>query len=296
MKFLTIPASIIFIFITAISFADVIRLQNGDVYLGNITSTNSEGVIVESFGRKIKVQQKDLLRSEKDLSLLKLQDVEIRLKDGSSINGKIQNFDDEVGILVDIDFGSMTLPVKSINSITEPSQREYYAGKSFVVGISGGYYMVNGPLKKDFKDNMLFTIYGEMNTNFFRGLFGGVEVNYMIMDNKFNSNLKYNMFNSNFYASYKFFNFRSSSTFMQNFVPYGSLGIGLSYVSADDSRSDVPRKKSNELDLNYKVSLGLDYFITQNISARLSASWQSVLQTNNNFNLLMINIGAGYNF
>jgi small nuclear ribonucleoprotein (snRNP)-like protein len=295
MKILTIII-ILLACMPAMLLADVIRLQNGDVYLGKITNTDSEGVNLESFGRNIKVSHKDILRTEKDMSLLKNQDVEIILKDESNIRGKIQNFDDEVGVLVNIDFGSLTLPAKSIKSITEPSQKEYYAGKPFVIGISGGYYMVNGPLKKNFNDNMLFTIYGEANTDLIRGLFAGVELNYMLMDNKFNSNLKYNIYNSNFYASYRFFNFRTSSGFIRNFVPYGSFGIGLSYVAANDSRSNVPRKKSSEMDLNYKASLGFDYFLTKSVSLRVSSSWQSILQDKNNFNMLMFNIGAGYNF
>ncbi len=70
MKILTI---IIFLLVCmpAMLFADVIRLQNGQIFLGRVIRADSNGIVTESFGEQREFSQAEILKNEKDLSTLK---------------------------------------------------------------------------------------------------------------------------------------------------------------------------------------------------------------------------------
>lgn len=287
---------ILILCISAMLLADVIRLQNGDVYLGRITGTDSEGIDIESFGRKIKVPQQDLLRTEKDLTSIKSKPSEIILMDGSTLRGKIENYDEEVGVLVNIDFGSLTLPVKSIKEINDPFQKKFYSGNPVQIGIGGGYYMPSGKLKDTFNPGYNYSLFAEFNSNLMRGLFIGCDLTYFPLDYKENSNVNYSIFTLQPYLMYRFLFLRKGTSFLRNFVPFVSAGFGAGYVLLKDKRSDAAAPERSEIDLAYFAKLGCDYSVTNNIAIRLFAGWQTVTQKSDSLNMILINGGVLYSF
>jgi len=64
--------------------------------------------------------------SEKRLDNIKKLYIAIQLKDGSIIKGTIQNYDEEIGVLINTGLGQNTIPVSSIKEIYNPTIRELY--------------------------------------------------------------------------------------------------------------------------------------------------------------------------
>ena len=178
-----------FIFTVPYLYADVIRMQDGHIYLGKAGDSDAFGFSLETFGENKKINHSDVLMKEKDLSALKMQQVEIVLKDGSVIRGKIQDYDEEIGLLLNIDFGALTLPVQNVRAIWDDSQRNFYKGNIFHIGLMGGYYTTIGSFNKDFGNSFNATIFGEFQIPLLRGLYAGVDASYFFLDYKTNANL-----------------------------------------------------------------------------------------------------------
>jgi hypothetical protein len=280
----------------AMLFADVIRLQNGQIFLGRIIKADSNGIVTESFGEQREFSQADILKNEKDLSTLKTQHCDIYLKDGSVLKGKVENYDEEVGILINIDFGAVTFPIKSIKEINDPAQKKYYSGNPMQIGVGGGYFMPNGKLKDKYKTGYNFSVFGEFNSNLVRGLFIGGDLTYFPIDYKDSSKVNYDIFTLQPYAMYRFLFLRSSSTFIRNFVPFVSVGFGLGYVVLKDKRDNSSSSEKSEIDFAYHAKIGCDYQIIDNITVRVFGGWQTITQKSDSLNMMLINGGVLYSF
>ena len=103
--------------------ADVIQLKNGEVLLGKASVGDSNTVIIESFGKKRNVRQTDILKIDGDLTSLAKEECEVLLSDDSVLKGKVKNFDDDVGLLLESAFGAITVP-------TEGHHRAYITSSS----------------------------------------------------------------------------------------------------------------------------------------------------------------------
>ncbi len=280
----------------AMLIADVIRLQNGQIFLGKVIRADSQGIVVESFGERREFSQMEILKNEKDLSTLKVEYCDIYLKDGSILKGKIENYDEEVGILVNIDFGSITLPVKSVKEVNNPVQKKYYSGNSVQIGIGGGYFTPFGNLKDKYKSGYNFSLFAEFNPNLMRGLFIGGDLTYFPVDYKASSDVNYNIFTVQPYVMYRFLFLKNSTSFIRNLTPFASLGIGFGYVVLKDKRAGASSSEKSEIDLAYNLKLGGDYQIKHNIAVRLFAGWQTVTQKSDSLNMMLLNAGVLYSF
>jgi len=276
--------------------ADVIRLQNGQIFLGKVIRADSQGIVVESFGEQREFSQADILKNEKDLSTLKTQHSDVYLKDGSILKGKIENYDEEVGILVNIDFGTVTLPVKGIKEINDPVQKKYYSGNTVQIGIGGGYYTPVGKLNDKYKAGYNYSIFAEFNPNLTRGLFIGGDLSYFPVDYKDNSKVNYNIFTLQPYLMYRFLSLRRGTSFLRDFVPFVSAGLGLGYVVLKDKRDNTSAPEKSELDFAYNARIGCDYQITEKIILRVFGGWQTVTQKSDSLNMMLINAGVLYSF
>lgn len=268
------------------SYSEVIRLQNGEIYFGKVVSADSDGITVESFGKTIKLPQKDILRTDKDMSSIKNQQLEIILKDDSRLKGKIQNYDDDIGILLNIEFGSLTLPVQSVREISDAAQKKYYSGAPFHVGIAGGYYFLFGDVASRFGSSYSLNLFSEFNLNYVRGLFAGGEIGTTFVDYKSDSQTKYNLFSFQPYLMYRFLFLRTSDSFVRIFVPFVAAGAGTAYLVKE---TGVTQK--SEIDLIYNVKAGVDAQITSNLWLRFYTGWESVPQKKDSFNKIVLNAG-----
>jgi len=277
------------------SFADVVWLKNGSILLGEISSAESDGITIKTFGESRKIPQRDLLKSEKTLENLKNLKVDITLRDGSVIKGKLQNYDEEIGILVDIDFGSLTLPVQSIKEIIDINQKIKNSGYNYLAGASLGYYVPSGSAGK-FSSSYTASIFFEMDTAVMRGLYAGAGFSYLDMKHE-NTSLEYSMFTLEPYMSYKFMDFRNSNNgSISTLIPFVKLGFGLSYISLKDNRASAVSSSVSELNPVMSAGIGIDTEISQYLMLRLSGDWKIVPQSSGLFNTAGLSLGIVYGF
>lgn len=281
--------------------ADVIRINNGQVYLGKITSADSEGILIDSFGKKRAIPQSEILKSEKSLETLQSQQVQIFLKDGSIFRGKIENYDEEMGIFINIDFGPMTVPVDSIKEIIDPGVKEYYESMIKVnpvnIGFTGGYYLTAGPAGSRYNSNYNFSFFTEFYTYLLKGLFAGIDMGYLPVDYKNSAEIEFNIITFQPYLSYRYGNLkRSRIPLVKDLVPFFSAGAGIAYTRLKDNRPLAANSEKSESDMVYSARLGCDYLIYKNILIRLFGGWESILQKNKSFDAVLINAGALYSF
>ncbi len=152
--------------------ADVIRMKDGRIFIGRVFTVNSDGVILLVFGEKITVQFNDILISDPDFRNLKGRELEIILKDSSTMLGKVQDYDTDVGLLVEIDFGVITVPPDKITSIMDHYQRSKQLAHFMQIGAQCGYYFMIGDLGSVFDINISAHIFSEFNLGFlFEGFF-----------------------------------------------------------------------------------------------------------------------------
>ena len=107
---------------------DVIHMKDGRIYIGKVVTASAGGVTVEAQGRTFTVDQMDILKTDENISALKELPIEVVLNDGSVIKGTVSDYDEEVGFLIDLEIGSLTVPPGSVRRIENPEQRNYYNG------------------------------------------------------------------------------------------------------------------------------------------------------------------------
>ncbi|PKL16742.1 MAG: hypothetical protein CVV49_14580 [Spirochaetae bacterium HGW-Spirochaetae-5] len=282
--------SVIMLFISSSVMAEVIMLHDGNIYLGKITNTDSKGIILETFGQTLTISQSDILKNDKNFDSFKDMTVDITLRDGSLIKGKIQNYDEEVGIFVSIDFGTITLPVESIEEISDPVKKKYYIGSPVSIGISGGYYIPVFGLAPDFESSYNFSLFAEFNSSFLRGLAFGGELQTIMIDYKADDS-NFSIYLIQPYLIYKFLDFKKESSFINRFTPFISAGIGGAYII----KKSVVTEKS-EINPAANMKIGSDITITESVRARIFTGFETILQSSTTFNRLFVNAGVMYSF
>lgn len=286
--------SFIMLFLSYNAMADVIMLHDGSIYLGKIIRTDSNGIVIETFGQNLIISLNDILKSEENIDNFKDTITDITLKDGSIIVGKIQNYDEEVGLFVNIDFGTITLPVESIKKITNRIQKIKYNGYHYLTGLTIGYYQPIAGSGK-FSGTYLLTAFVEKNTFLLRGLYVGGDFSYLDMQHE-NSSLNYSMLMLEPYLAYNFFTFKNSSSFLNRFIPFVRVGGGLSYIMLKDNRPNSVTDSSSELNPLISAGAGFDVEIISAILLRTSACWYIVPQSPETFHMSAISIGVVYGF
>ncbi len=84
---------------------------------------------------------------------------------------------------------------------------------------------------------------------------------------------------------------RSQPGFLRNPVPFISAGVGVACpVRTFNSETEM------EINLSFSGSIGVDYFIYEDILIRLSGEWMTILQNEIWFNSISVNLGAVYCF
>lgn len=282
--------TVMVLMLSTIAMADVIMLHDGNIYLGKITSTDSNGIVIETFGQSLTISQSDIFKSEKNFDSFKDVTTDIILRDGSLIKGKIQNYDEEVGINVNIDFGTITLPVQSIKEISDPVKKKYYNGAPVNIGFTGGYYMPYSGLASDYNSNYNFSIFAEFDSKIIRGLSFGGELSTVLMDYKVDDS-DFSIYTLQPYAIYKFLQLRKEPSFLRLFVPFVSAGMGGAYIVKETSSTE-----KSEVDLVGNLKIGIDVNLTESIIARFNTGSEIILQKNTNFNRAYFNAGLMYSF
>ncbi|RPJ03268.1 MAG: hypothetical protein EHM28_15610 [Spirochaetaceae bacterium] len=278
--------------ISAMLFADVIRIKDGRVVVGKISSIDSQGIHLEAFGGNIVVPAAEIVGTEKDFSSLKDMEIEITLKDQSVLRGKIKNYDEDIGFQLEINFGIITVPLENITSIQDPVQRSRYVANFIQIGVAGGYYFMMGDLASSFGNNVNFQVFGEFNLGFLlEGLFAGIDLSYYNVDCTQSGSYSYLLFGLTANVSYRFLQLRPLQGFVRNMVPFVGAGVGTGIpIMTNSGVTEM------EADLSFSGFAGIDYFITDSFLIRVSGCWQPILQSTKWFQTITISMGAGYSF
>jgi hypothetical protein len=225
--------------------------------------------------------------------------LEVHLKDGSTIRGRIKDYDQEIGLLVDIDFGSLTIPFESVRTIEDPRQRKRFTGSLLQAGLAAGYFWpVNGgPLEVAFASSGSISLFAEINLLFVRGLHAGVEVSQFFMNTPSSADLAYGISTLTASAVYKMFMFRTSSmAYVNRLVPWVSTGGGVAYISVRDGRSNALQSSYGEMDPAWCMGFGLDFAAQEWLAVRLGFRWLAVKQKGGLLHMPAIGLGATYSF
>ncbi len=278
-------------------YGDVILLKDGTIYLGTITNISSSGIIIQSFGAARTVRQRDIRKSSKDMQGLQGIEAEVVLKNGSVMKGTIQNYDDEVGLFLKTDYGSLTMPAAGIASVQDTSMRKRYHGPVAVTGITMGCYYPVGPFMNRFKIQPQLSAFVEINSVFARGLFFGLDAGYMFMNYRPDGNIKYDAATLKIYGQYRFLDLRVLSSPARYLSPFVAAGAGITYIARRDNRTlSIGSTRKNEMVALYTLAGGLDVFATESLIVRVQVSWLGIQQESSLMNAFSTTAGIMWGF
>ena len=109
--------------LVAPTFADVIFLVDGKILIGTIIGPDEAGVAYSVFGERVVLGVDQILKTEQNIQAISDLLVTVNLKDGSTLHGKVVDFDEEIGYFVDIGFGILTVPIAAVSEIVDPLVR-----------------------------------------------------------------------------------------------------------------------------------------------------------------------------
>jgi hypothetical protein len=276
---------------------DVIRTIDGNIYFGRVISAESGGITIESGGKQLMLNPGDILKTEKDVETLKAQSVQVTLKDGSMLTGKITDYDADIGMRLDIEFGSLTIPTDSVGKTVDPVQENIFNGFPFQAGIQGSYYLPAGDLAADFSPSIDVLGFFEANPGLFRGLFLRFEGGVRFVSYPANTNLDFTLYTLNAGIMYRVLFLRTTSIpFLNIIVPFVFAGAGVTYVALHDKRANVFPTDYGELDMDVTAQAGFDFFILNSLVFRIYAGWTMVLQSTAPLQLFQPGVAVVFSF
>ena len=275
-------------FLAAALHADVIRMKDGRIFIGKVYTVNPDGVVILVNGEKTTVQFDEILQTDPDFSKIKDRKIEITLKDKTKVVGTVKDFDPDIGLLVESDIGIITLPPDNIESIIDPEQERNRKARAAQIGFQGGYHFVIGDLNAIYYNSFDVRTFFELNLDaILPGLFAGISLSYQHLPCVNYTDFTYLLFDLNVSAVYRFIQLRSLPNLLRAFVPFVGLGAGTACPL-----QIVHDAVSAEIDFAFTGFVGVDCYLSDRFSIRLSGTWTSVLQSSIWFNSLAV--GAGF--
>ncbi len=278
-------------------YGDIILLKDGTIYLGEIKSISSSGIVIESFGETKSLRQQDIRKSSRNTNDLQGIVTEVKLKNGSVMKGTIQNYDAEVGLLLKTDYGSLTMPARGITSVHYSSLKKKYFGPQAMVGINAGCYFPVGPFKDRFAIQPHLSAFAEINSVFARGLFFGIDAGYLFMSYRPDRDIRFDGATMKVYAQYRFLDLRVLTSPARYLSPFVAAGAGMTYILRRDNRTlALGTTRKNEINALYTIAAGLDVFATESIIVRIQGSWLGIQQQNALMNAFSTSVGIMWGF
>jgi len=259
--------------------ADIIELKDGTIYLGTAVVENPTGITITSFGREETIPQSEILLLSKDLAALSSTEVEIRLPDRSVLKGKIRNYDEDIGLLLETYFGTITLPPRAIEVIQDPVRRTLFFGVPFQAGLTAGFQAPLADMADNFGGSFTLRANAEWNTGLLRGLYAGLEFGWLPLDYTTSTAVSYHLFDLTAYAMYRYLGTQLASGVLNRFIPFALLGGGVTYITVRDDRPAAPLEIRNEISPVLRVALGADARITSSLSVRAAGGLFAVIQS-----------------
>lgn len=260
---------------------DVVYLQNGEIVIGNLIGPVPDGVSYNSFGAEKTISLDTITATEKNLESLADKTVQVVLKDGSTIQGKIADFDEEIGVFLDISFGTLTIPVVAITEMYQSDIRTKFTGAAFQISGYGGAYW---PLL-DSADYFGMSWYAGTGFDWaiprVRGLYAGMRVTVYGMDYTEDDEIKYFMVSLRPNVTYKYLGWRMKDNIFSRVVPYATFGAGPVYIAIEDPASYPSNYGSVAGDLF--LASGVEFTVAGNVVIKMEGNGTVVLQDGSPF-------------
>jgi hypothetical protein len=295
MRWNTVLICTLFLLVSSTARSDVIKLNDGRIILGKILNVEHNSIYLESFGAKRSIPNSEILKTEPDVAGIKNTPMEIQLKGGSMLNGMIQNYDEEMGVLLNIGFGNLTVPVGSIEEIRDPAATKKYSGYAVKTGVNIAPYFVLGDLSDSYDTSVMGAVYGEFRVPKARGLAIGLDFAYRYVRYT-EDDMRYAIMSLKPYLMYSFFDFHKLASWTGRITPFVQLYGGPAYISLRDDRDYIIASKKSELDLELALAAGFDINVAGDIALRLSPAYAVIFQKNSSFHNIALFLGANYGF
>ena len=296
MRLFMLSICLMFLSVLSITHADVIKLHDGRIILGKVIAADSGGIDIESFGEKKRISNGEVLKTEQNISGIKDARMEMVLKGGSVLSGKINNYDEEIGVLLNIGFGNLTIPVGSIEEIRDPVVTRKYSGYATRAGGTVSGYMVMGGLSSSYESSAMASAFAEFRLPWLRGLYAGIDLAYRHLRYNADSDMKYRNVALKPYLMYSFYEFHNVSSITEKITPFVQLYSGPSYITLEDDRAFAKSNRKNEIDLEVAIAAGFDFLITGDVSIRVGPSYSTIFQKSSSFSSVALVIGVYYGF
>jgi hypothetical protein len=255
--------------------ADVVFLKTGEVVLGTIMSVSSGSVSIRSLSTERQINATQILHTEKGLSALADFPLEVQLKDGTVIRGVIIDYDEEIGVFVDISFGNLVLPILAIEMISDPVQSRRNADRKHLVVMGAAYTL---PLSDSFDSGLAFSLGLDMQTPFVRGLFWGGDLSYSFFNYSESSLVSYFTVGLNVALLYKPLALAVTSPMFAVVLPYGRLATGAVLVQVNDDRPEASITQRGLLTSEFAAEVGLEWHLPASSGLRSFAAFDFIFQ------------------
>ena len=255
----------------ASSFAEVLYLVDGEILIGEFVSPDPQGFLYRTYKGDVVVPVGKLLRSAKTLDELSALPVELVLKDSSVIKGNIVDFDYDIGIFIDISFGTLTIPNTAVAKIMDPVQVSKYSGSALQYRVDAGAYFPLFGNEQFFGASWLASITLNARLPAVRGLFAGASLTFNDTVFTPTTTTKYFLLSVCPEVTWKLLDWRVKSGFLSILSPFATVGAGLAYINVSDPELYPPSygnltmrayvKAGSEIAITPAISLVLDGYL-----------------------------------
>ncbi|MCX7024511.1 MAG: hypothetical protein NT080_07815 [Spirochaetes bacterium] len=276
------------------AYSEVIFLSDGQILIGSLIGPVESGISYRAFGAEITIPLNRILKTEKMLSSIADTTLNIRLKDGSQLKGKIVDYDEEIGLFVDIGFGVLTVPIPAIAEIFDLPLRERFAGSPAQVRAGAGLYI---PLlgSGDYFGPSWTSVLGALvSLPFMRGLYAGIELGVSGADYLDSDTTSYLFASVEPELELRFMGWRMKDGFLGKMTPFASLRGGMTYISLKDP--DFYPPDSGSLTGSFGLAAGMDFAVANDFGARLDWMAGVVLQSTTPFVTTGLRLSVSYDF
>ncbi len=275
-KWRRLLAIALFFGMTAGSWADVVFLSDGRILIGALVGPVENGVSYRAFGVETTVPIDMIKRTEKSLESLSGMVLLVHLKDGARFQGAIADYDEEIGLFVDIGFGVLTVPVSAIAEIVEMAARGRYSGSPYQLKVGGGFYAPILDAAESFGPDWTCSAGGTAALPFLRGLYGGLCASVSGADYLESDSVAYLLAAIEPEVEFRFMGWRPSAGILGRITPFAALRGGITYIALRDPESYPER--SGSMSGSFGLSVGSDFAVAGAFGIRLDGTVSLVMQ------------------
>jgi hypothetical protein len=247
------------------SASEVFFLYNGEIQIGDIVSSNSGILTIMRSGERATLPTSSILWYVPDNNVLMGLPVSVEMNNGSALNGTISDFDPDIGVFLEMDFGSLLIPNSTIKAIKDPVQGKRYRGPSAVAAL-GASYVMSWDFASFDAGPAAWSIEGGLSwaTSLLRGLYAGFDASARFASSP-DGGAGGILLSAGPGVSYRFLNLQQRRGFVGAFTPFAELDACPGFAFGYPDRADG-------LALTLAAKLGTDIKIVKGTGIRVQAA------------------------